>query len=171
MALPNWAHFCLYTEAKMSEKEHKEVILRIYEEVFNQGNIDLIDELYQPDVIIHDPYLPGETARGTALIKDLCQAYSQAFPDLHYQVGELIADGEKIASQWHATGTHQGMLQLGADQFLQPSGEKVSVYGISLARFVEGSIAEVWQVVDMLGAFRQMKAVELKTSGGNLGSV
>ena len=147
----------------MSEEHNKNVILRIYEEVFNQNNLALIDEFYHPNVKAHDPYLPPDTG-GTDSLKELCQAYKRAFPDLRYEVCELIADGDKTASQWKATGTHSGPLQIDATHDLKPSGEKISVYGISLARFSEGKIAEVWQVVDMLGAFRQMKAVEFKAS-------
>jgi steroid delta-isomerase-like uncharacterized protein len=79
----------------------------------------------------------------------------RAFPDLHITVEELIAEGDKVVEKDMVTGTHQGEYN-----GLPPTGKSVSYNEIFIMRFVNGRIAEIWGVVDVLSQLRQLGMVQ-----------
>ncbi len=93
----------------MSAEENKAVSRRVAEEVFNGHNVDLADELYAPDYVLHDPSLP-EDLHGPEGIKRYAAMTLGAFPDIRVAVEDQVADGDKVVSRWTATGTHTGDL-------------------------------------------------------------
>ena len=86
----------------MSE-ENKALARRAWEAV---GNPDLVDEVYAPDVVWHEP--DGEVIRGTEGAKQFISTYKTAFPDLNITVEDVIAEGDKVVTRVTLRGTHQG---------------------------------------------------------------
>ena len=64
----------------MSAEENKAIVRRVFEEVWNKGNLDIIDELVASDFVRHDPASPEEI-RGREGIKPFIEMYQYAFPD------------------------------------------------------------------------------------------
>ena len=93
----------------MSAQENKAVSRRVAQEIFNGGNLDLADELYAPDYVLHDPSLP-EDLHGPEGIKQYAAMTLGAFPDARVIVEDQVAEGHKVVSRWTATGTHTGEL-------------------------------------------------------------
>ena len=94
----------------MSTEENKALARRVLEEMFNAGNLDVADELLAPDYVDHDPTLP-EDVHGPEGFKEYVATYRSAFPDLHIQIEDQIAEGDRVATRWTGTGTHNGELR------------------------------------------------------------
>ena len=88
-----------------SAQENKVVSRRVAEEIFNGGNLDLADELYAPDYVLHDPALP-EDLHAPEGLKQYAAMNLGAFPDVRVTVEDQIAEGDMVVTRWTATGTH-----------------------------------------------------------------
>ena len=134
----------------MSTEENKAISRRVAEEIFNGGNLDLVDELYASDYVLHDPSLP-EDLIGPEGIKQYVAMNLGAFPDARVTVEDEIAEGDKVVSRWTATGTHTGDFM-----GIPPTGNRVEISGVTINRFSGGKIAEDWYQCDDLGMMRQL---------------
>jgi steroid delta-isomerase-like uncharacterized protein len=127
-------------------------------DVMNTGEEELIsrtlDELVEADALIRTP-LPLE-AKGPRLLEEVFRRLRQAFPDLHVQVDDLIAEGDRVVSRNTVTGTHRGEF-LG----IPPTGRHISYDEIFILRFANGRVAETWGVVNALAQLRQLGATAL----------
>ncbi len=90
----------------MSIEANKAVVRRFCEEVFNQRNVDLIDDLMGSEFINHDP--TPVAARDQTSMKQFIQALTMAFPDHHHAIADLISEGDKVVMRCTLTATHQG---------------------------------------------------------------
>ncbi len=96
----------------MSTDQNKALARRLYDEVWNKGNLEAVDELLGFDFKNHDapnPFLPdgGNDREG---LKKLVTAYRTAFPDVRFMIEDQLADGDKVVTRWSATGTSTGPL-------------------------------------------------------------
>lgn len=128
----------------------KDVVRRFIDEVWNEGNLDAIDELVAEDHVDHDP-ARGQAPGGSAAMRALIERYRAAFPDVRVELGQLIAEDDLVAGTWVATGTHQGPLM-----GVEATGRKVSVSGIGIDRIRDGQIVESWASFDALGMLAQL---------------
>jgi steroid delta-isomerase-like uncharacterized protein len=139
----------------MSEEKNKSIARLYWEEAINKGNLDVLDEVYNPDSVIHDPASDTGELRGADLKEDSVIWARNAFPDIHATIEEpLIAEGDKVAYRWTFRGTHQGEFT-----GVAPTGREVEVTGIDIVRIARGKIVEAWGVWDALGAMRQLGAI------------
>ena len=83
-----------------------------------------------------------------------------AFPDIHFTIDDMIAEGDKVVVRFTVRGTHQGDY-LG----VPPTGKQFAVNGIAIHRIVDGREVEVWDCVDILGMLQQLGAI-LPLGGG-----
>jgi predicted ester cyclase len=79
---------------------------------------------------------------------------SAAFPDLHFTIEDLIAEGDKIVYRYSATGTHKGNLN-----GIEATGKPVTITGMVISRIVNGKVQEDWEQTDMLGLMQQLGVV------------
>jgi predicted ester cyclase len=93
----------------MSE-ENKALVRRYFEEIWDKGNLELIDELFTTNFVRHGPTATEGEVRGPEAFKDLVSMYRSAFPDLRVAIEDLIAEGERVVTRWRTRGTHQGEL-------------------------------------------------------------
>ena len=121
-----------------------------YLAIWNDGNLDLVDELYAPDFVWHVVDI-GEDVVGAAAFKELVTGFRTAFPDFHVTFDEVLAAGDKTVIRWTMTGTNKGPLQE-----LPPTGQPVRLQGVAISRAVDGKTAEVWQHYNQLSMFQQM---------------
>ena len=110
------------------------------DEIWSKGNLDAAGEIYAADVVIHNaaPDNPG----GLEGVKYTVSGVRAAFPDLQFNVGDLIAEGDKVVQRWSWTGTQDGEY-MGTP----PTGKKTTVGGISIVRIANGKIAEIWSAI------------------------
>ena len=127
-----------------------EAIARKGIEVFNTGDMALVDETTAPDAVGHDP-ANGEDMQGPEAFKGLVQMYRSAFPDLQLTVEQQISDGDFVVTRWTSKGTNSGSLA-----GMPPTGKFAASSGITIDRFVDGKIAESWTQWDNMGLMQQL---------------
>ena len=131
----------------MSE-ENKALIRRFYEEVWNDKNLEAIDELVATDSVDHD--LPPGREGAKAFIS----MYLSAFPDTKMTIEDLLAEGDKVVTRWSATGTHTGELM-----GIPATGKQVTVTGLDINRYSGGKSVEHWGEFDQMGMMQQLGVV------------
>ena len=136
----------------MSET-NKTVVRRLFEEVWNTGNLPVTDELFAPNYVHHDSSTP-DVGRGPESEKKRATLYRTAFPDLRLTIEDIIAEGETVVARWSCRGTHKG--DLGG---IAPTGKQFTISGISIARIANGKMAEGWVNWDALGLMQQLGVV------------
>src|SRR3990172_6865501 len=125
----------------MLSDTNKTVIRRFFEEVWNKGNLAVLNELIAKDHVNSGPgTLPG-LPTGPEGAKQLVTVYRNAFPDIHFKIDELIAEGDKVVTRWTAQCTHKGEL-VG----IPATGKSSTVTGINVDRIVNGKIVESWGI-------------------------
>ena len=131
----------------MSET-NKTVVRRLFEEVWNKGNLAVADELFHPEHTSPSaPTLPAGPA-GTKMIATM---FRNAFPDFHMDITHMAAEDDRVAARFVETGTQTG------DFFGIPAtGKKVKFSEIGILRIADGKVVESWYDVDMLGLMGQL---------------
>src|SRR5579863_4589992 len=123
--------------AVKAQSENKALIHRWFEEVWNQGREELIDELRAPDSVGIGLGESPAAVYGPSGFKVFYQNLRSALPDLRVSVEHVIAEGDMVAVRIQVEGTHMGP-GLG----VPPTGQNVQFSGMLIARIAEGRIAE-----------------------------
>lgn len=134
----------------MSE-ENKALVRRWFDEVWNKGNAEVIDELFDQDGIAHglsdDPANP---VRGPQDYRPFYAVFREAFPHLTIVVEDMIAEGDKVAARCSVHGKHEG-----AFRGKSATGSPVDITGITIVRIAGGKIVEAWNNFDFKTLDRQ----------------
>ena len=151
------------TQATAGPADPAEASRRLIEESFNEGKLELADQLIASAAVNHDPAEPARLRglRGPEVFKQTVTMYRTAFPDVRITVDDVIAAGDKVVLRWHSEGTHRGELE-----GLAPTGARGSVTGISIDLWKDGKVIESWSEWDNLGLARQLGAVPPEGSIG-----
>jgi steroid delta-isomerase-like uncharacterized protein len=137
----------------MSIEENKSVVLQgWYQELWDKWNIELADELFTADYLLHLTGVPDALSRDA--IKQVLAMFNRAFPDLRHAVDEMIAEGNTVAARWTVTGTHTGEFQ-----GIAATGKSVRLSGITVHHLAGGRIKETWLAVDNLELMQQIGAI------------
>jgi steroid delta-isomerase-like uncharacterized protein len=136
----------------MSEP-NKAIVRRLFEELWNKGNLSLADELFSPNYAHYDPSTP-DVGRGPESEKKRATLYRTAFPDLRLTIEDIIAEGETVMARWSCRGTHKGDLS-----GIAPTGKQFTISGVTIARLANGKLAEGWVNWDALGLMQQLGVV------------
>src|SRR3954468_2546857 len=123
-------------------EQNKATARRVFDEVVNCGRLDLVDEIYAPDVIDHDP-LPG-APDGAEGIRYSIGGVRAAMSDVHVTVEDVSAHGDKVVVHNTWRGTQRGLV-LG----IAGRGKHLCSAGIVIFRFVDGRIAERWAMSEL----------------------
>src|SRR3982751_5495525 len=95
----------------MNEEENKRIVRRFVEEMWNQRKLDLAHEIIAPDCVTHQLRGGAEAAgtpRTSELVKREAEAWLAGFPDLHFDLEQMIAQGDQVVSRYTLRGTHIG---------------------------------------------------------------
>lgn len=137
-----------------TETENKAIVRRMFEELWNRGNLDVADELFAPTYRGHDPTDPNPRTReahGPADVRRFVGMVRAAVPDIRFTVDDVIAEGDKVIARWTTEGTLVGDLP-----GVPGGGGRATVSGILIYRIVDGKIAEGWQNWDTVGMLQQL---------------
>ena len=126
--------------AELAAASHplKAVVYRLVEEVMNQGRLDVIDELYTPEL--------------AAQARDWMSPFRQSFPDVHMEVVQLVAEGDTVAARFVCSGTH-----LATWRGHEPTGRRFRVDEVYFFEFSGGRIARAWGIEDTFKRLRQLR--------------
>jgi steroid delta-isomerase-like uncharacterized protein len=136
----------------MSESENRAVVQRFLEEVINEGRLEQADEIVAEDFVELDP-LPGQR-QGREGLKEVIGMLRAAFPDMHWVVEEMIAEGEKVVTRFTWTGTQQGTFM-----GIPATGRNVVVKGVVIDRIVGGMMTDSRILMDTIGMMQQLGAM------------
>ena len=140
------------TVLPMLTEANKASVRRFYDEAFNKKNRAAIDEFIDPNQVDHAA--PPGTPGGLAGAKQTIGMYLTAFPDLHFTVEDMIADGDKLVARLTVRGTQQG-----AFMGIPPTGKHVTVTAIDISRMAGGKSVEHWIEMDTLGMMQQLGVI------------
>lgn len=135
-------------------EQNKALVRRMFEEVWNERNLDVLDEICAPDYYGVGPY--GDE-RGPDGVKQGVTSRVAAFPDVHATIEDMIAEGDKVVCRVTFCGTHRGEFR-----GIAPSDKEVTWTGIWIYRVANGKLIERWHNWDLLGLLQQIGAPEVR---------
>lgn len=130
-----------------SREQNKQCVQRLFD-TFNQGDLSPIDDLVGPD------YRGAQGEKGPAGFKTVVVGLRTAFPDLHYTLDDVIAEGNQVAVRWHWTGSHKGSFRA-----FPATGKTVLNTGAGIFQVEGGKIVSATLETDRLGFLEQIGAV------------
>ena len=142
----------------MSEEANKALIRKIIEEALNGGNLDLADEHFTDDYVVHIAGRPEFEAgpRGPEAFKQVIGMWRAACSDWHMEIEDLVADGDLVANRFTTKATHDGPM-LG----IPPTGNRFTVNGQEMHRLRDGKVTESWVCDDVPSILVQLGVMEI----------
>src|SRR5882724_5051348 len=142
-------------QEQSTAKANKALVRRWFEEVWNKGRAEAIDEMFAADGIAHGLSDDAENPlRGPADFKPFHETFRGAFPNIEVIVEDMIAEGDKVAARCSVRGKHTGD-HLG----VAASNAPVEFTGITIVRVKDGKIIEAWNNFDFLKMNKQIGAI------------
>ena len=133
---------------------NQKLIERYFQEVWNKGNLHVLDEIIDSKYKNHSPGTSNPTP-GPEGLKPIVSAVRHAFPDVHYKIMDVVITEDKITARVKMTGTHLG------DFFGIPAtGKSVDVDQINIEYVHNGKITEHWRITDQLTLMTQLGVIK-----------
>lgn len=132
----------------MSE-QNKAAFRAIPEKLINSGDLTSADQYFAHDYLDHA--LPPGLPEGVAGFKAFFTMLRTAFPDLHYTVEDVVAEGEKVVARVTARGSMKGDFQ-----GMKATGKTATWTEMHIGRYVGGKVVEHWATIDELGMLQQL---------------
>lgn len=139
----------------MNNEINKSILRRYFDEGWNKGRLEVLDEIVAANYVNHDPFVPG-LPPGPEGLKPIFAGLRAAFADLHYTIEDMISDGDKVVTRWTMRGTHTGDLM-----GIPPTGKQVIIGGMQIERIADGKIVEHWRKSDELGLMQQLGVIPM----------
>ena len=133
----------------MSTKENKALIRRVVE-FANRRDLAAFLKPFTPESVVHD-------ATGDKSLEQFKQHTAMvfaAFPDFNWAIEDMVGEGDKVVFRSTFRGTHKGELD-----GIAPTGKKVDITMMHIAKIVTGRVVEFWHYPDELGLRRQLGAI------------
>jgi steroid delta-isomerase-like uncharacterized protein len=132
--------------------EELKAIIKRSIEMWNTGNLNIINEIYAHDFVNHYPFDPS--VRDLESFKKFVTECRKGMPDLNVTAEDMIAEKDRLACRWVCSGTHK------VDFFGIPAtGKKATWTGVTISRFDSGKIVEAWWSEDALGMLQQLGVI------------
>jgi steroid delta-isomerase-like uncharacterized protein len=141
----------------MAPEDAKALVRQYTEQVWNQGNLDLIDEMVVPEYLVHTG--DASQVETTEEHRAYVAALRRAVPDMHFTVEDAIAEGTKVVARIVGRGTHTRPWKLPVAGDLAPTGKRFAIQEITIYRIEDGKLAECWALIDWLDLLRQLGAL------------
>jgi len=130
------------------EEQNKELARTFFKEIWNDKDESAINRMIVENAAGNDP----DFGAGREAFRSQWREWTTAFPDLNFDIIDLIGEGEKVLTRWILTGTHTGGPFMG----LAPTGKAIRIEGMSLDRIADGMVQEGCDGWDALGMRRQL---------------
>jgi predicted ester cyclase len=147
-------------EDAMSETEerNKQIIVRLYEEVVNQGRLELLDEMTWPDHVEHNPF--PQQSQGREGLKQRVSMVRAAF-NPRFTIEHLVAEDDKVAVMWTNAATH-----VGAWFGFPPTEQSMTFHGVDIHLLRDGRLAAHWDVVDITDFLAKLGVLPAPAAAG-----
>lgn len=130
-------------------QNYKDIARRYVEAMWNEGEVDTMDDVLTEHQVYHDPTGSGEEPLSE--FKEFISGYHETFPDLHFEVDRYIQKDDYVAFWRRMTGTHEGTFM-----GIESTGQSINIMGINVVRIGSGKIAERWANFDIFGLLQQL---------------
>jgi len=141
--------------ARMEHQDAAALLRRWFDEIWNQGRIETVDELLAKDAVMWGIGRPDQSSRGGAEFKEFYHRQRSATPDVKITLDQVVQEGDTAFARWTATMTHTGE-GLG----VAPTNQTITLSGMSACRVSNGKIVEGWNSWDQVGMARQLGLLE-----------
>ena len=125
----------------MMEQNVENCIRRLFEDVWNRGQTDLINEICSDDFVVHYGI---ETSGNRDQLRGVIDQWLGAFPDIQHEISDTIVQRDKTTIRWRGHGTHRASFM-----GIPATGKAFEYSGITIFRVAGGRIAEVWVYADV----------------------
>jgi predicted ester cyclase len=143
---------CTQKENKQESQleANKAVVMRAWEEAFNQGKMNVVKEIFDENYVESSPYKTYEP-RGIERVKEADEWMKSVFGNLHFQVEQMIAEGDFVFSRAMATGTH-----IGDFMAIPATNKPVRFAVVVVSKVKNGKIVQDWSFVDTQAILKQI---------------
>jgi steroid delta-isomerase-like uncharacterized protein len=133
----------------MSSNNQNQDTIRHFYEATGEEFYDLLDDVLNVDIVLHDPHL--DDIRGRNRVENYYTSFHDAFPNVEFTIDDLFVTNEGVAVRWTAEGTHEG-------EFwgIEPTENEIHLSGIDIVRVDDSRINEVWTVYDSATLLQQL---------------
>ena len=143
--------------SRSTDSESVDVVRKSFD-ALNEHNLDRWSQFLTDSYRGEAPGVKGQQSK--AQIREYNQIFIDAFPDLHFTLTQIIAQGDRVVVQWEATGTHRGQLRdPSGDMVIQPTGRKVTGTGCTILETKSGKLTRGWLFWDMANLLNQIGAM------------
>ena|ERR1700730_13894778 len=134
----------------MSKITNEQLIKKYFEEIWNNGKLEVLNEIISPDYMNHNPGIANPIP-GPEGLKPIIEGIRKAFPDLKYVIENMVVSDDQVAVHTTMHGTHKG------DFFgLAPTNKVIKVSQMQIERIENNKIVEHWRITDELTLLRQL---------------
>ncbi len=126
-------------------------VRKLFEQGFARGDTKVFDELIGDEYVNHDMPAPG---KGPNALKAVLGQFREAFPDMAFEVLDIVEQGDRVATRGIFRGTHRGTFN-----GIPPTGKKVEVPWMDFWRAKNGKLVENWVRLDMMSMLTQLGVV------------
>jgi predicted ester cyclase len=137
---------------KSGAAQNKDLIIIFCEEVWNKGNVEFAYEVFAEKYVRHD-LRPAQALPGPAGQAKVASDFRQSFPNIHYVIDLVIAEGDHVVLRWTASGT-----MMGSWGTVEATGKRVTFSGVNIFRLKGSKVVEIWNHRDDLGISQQLGA-------------
>ncbi|MBD3299386.1 MAG: hypothetical protein GF341_12065 [candidate division Zixibacteria bacterium] len=138
------------TDGSAVTQAQADSIMTVYASARNTPDLDRLDQIYHPDVVVHDCSAPGDI-RGLDSLKSYYLASHAGIPDFQITIDDTFLSSDYLIVRWTASGTHRGSLR-----GLPPTEKQVNFSGVTIDLLVNGKIAEEWVYFNVLDLMQQL---------------
>jgi predicted ester cyclase len=131
-----------------NKSDTKSIVRAYLRDVWEKRNLGAIDDYIAGSYVQHGKHAPP----GREGVKAFFTALWGAFSEPVYEIGDVLADGDRVCWRWEMRARHTG-----AFQNIPATGKSITVSGISIVRIEDGKFVEHWGEQDMLGLMQQLR--------------
>lgn len=137
----------------MSIETNKEVVQGYYDQIWNNGRLDLVEEYIAEDFSENNmPQIPGLNGRDS--LQAVIGGVREGLPDVEITLHDVIAEGNKVVTHYTFTATHQGEFM-----GVPATGNQLTVSGAAIFLLVNARIVEIWNFADNLAMMQQLGVI------------
>jgi steroid delta-isomerase-like uncharacterized protein len=142
------------------EQQNKQVVRQFFE-ALNRQDTERMDQLVSSNgYSLHFSGMPPMDWNGNK--KEFLTPFAKAFPDLHRNIVDMLAEGDKVAVSVNVTGTYKGEFQ-----GIPATGKQVSFTAMDMLTISDGKITEEWATADMMGLMQQIGAIPPRSASNS----
>jgi steroid delta-isomerase-like uncharacterized protein len=133
----------------MAQEDNQKITRAVFD-AWNAHDLDGYVKLLDEKHVIESDTIP-QPLTGHQAARQFMQIYVSAFPDLHFEIPQMLASGDFVVTRWTATGTHRGELM-----GIAATNRRTTTHGCSVTQYRNGKAIHDWVYWDSGNLLRQL---------------